>query len=81
MIVALPVLVLLTGVTGILLTTDSFWGSEAVDLLHGALVNVVLLFAAVHLVGVLVTSFRTRENLNSAMLTGKKRPPSDCDEG
>lgn len=80
MIIALLLLVTMTGVSGILLTTDAFWGSDSMDYLHGILANVALCFILLHLAGVLWTSFRTRENLVASMLTGKKRatPHGDC---
>ncbi|MFM0515538.1 cytochrome b/b6 domain-containing protein, partial [Paraburkholderia sp. RL17-373-BIF-A] len=73
MIIALLVLLTATGVTGWLLTTNTFWGSDALETLHGACANAVLVCVAVHVGGVLLASWRHRENLVSAMLTGRKR--------
>jgi len=73
MIIALLVLLTATGVTGWLLTTNAFWGSEALETLHEASANAVLVCVAVHVGGVLLASWRHRENLVSAMLTGRKR--------
>ena len=39
----------------------------------------VLVLAALHVAGVIVTSIRQRENLVAAMLHGRKRPPKDDD--
>jgi cytochrome b len=73
MIMALLMLLTATGVTGWLLTTNAFWGSEALETLHGACANAVLVCVVLHVGGVLLASWRHRENLVSAMLTGRKR--------
>ena len=73
MIIALLMLLTATGVTGWLLTTNAFWGSEALETLHGVCANAVLVCVALHVGGVLLASWRHRENLVSAMLTGRKR--------
>lgn len=77
MIVTLLIVVLMTGASGILLETEWFWGSEALDVLHGGLAGITALFVVMHVVGVVVTSVRTRENLGWAMLTGFKRSEGD----
>lgn len=61
--------------TGHLLTTDRFWGSEVMEEIHEILVSYLLISVAFHVAGVLVESFRTRVNLISAMVTGKKKLP------
>jgi cytochrome b len=73
MVVALIGMLGATAVTGYLMTTDAYWGSEAMEDVHGALANLTLAMAIVHVVGVLVASFEHRENLVKAMLTGRKR--------
>jgi len=59
--------------TGHFMTTDYFWGSEIMEDIHEALVTYLLVSVAVHVAGVLIESFRTRINLISAMVTGKKK--------
>lgn len=73
MVVALIGMLSATCITGYLMTTDAYWGSEAVEDVHGALANATLAMVFVHVLGVLVASFEHRENLVKAMLTGRKR--------
>jgi len=51
-----------------------FSGGE--EELHEVLANVILILVGLHLVGVVVDSILTRENLTLAMLTGRKHPPT-----
>lgn len=73
MIVALLGTVTGTGITGWLLTTDRFWGSEAMEAAHEALATAILFLVAFHVAGVIWESLRHRENLVRAMMTGRKR--------
>jgi len=73
MILALLAGVVAAGVSGALLTTDAFWGSDAAAAVHSLIVHGVLALVALHLVGVALASYRHRENLPRAMLTGVKR--------
>jgi cytochrome b len=50
-------------------------GSEAVEEAHEMLANLMLLLIAVHVGGVVMTSFRHKENLARSMVTGDKRAP------
>lgn len=68
-------MVALVGLTGWLYTTDRYWGVEWVEELHETLSNMLFLFVALHILGVVSTSVRHRENLPAAMLHGRKRPP------
>lgn len=73
MVVALLSLVALVGVTGWLYTTDRFWGVAWVEAVHSTLSDVLFLFVALHILGVVFTSIRHRENLPASMLHGRKR--------
>lgn len=73
MVIALIVMLAGTCVTGYLMTTDAYWGSEAMEEVHGALANATVALIVLHVLGVLVASFEHRENLVKAMVTGRKR--------
>jgi len=79
MIVALIVMIALTGLTGWLYTTDQFWGVKWMEELHEATANGLLLLIALHVCGVLVSSLAHRENLVRAMFSGRKRAPEPSD--
>jgi len=72
MVVALMSMVALVGFTGWLYTTDRFWGVPWVEELHETLSDVLFAFVALHILGVIFTSARHRENLVAAMLHGRK---------
>jgi cytochrome b len=59
--------------SGWLYTTDRFWGVEWVEDLHDGLTNLLIGLVALHLIGVVSSSFKNRENLAAAMLHGRKR--------
>jgi cytochrome b len=76
----LMILALLTAMaalclTGWLYTTDAFWGEEWVEETHEALANGLLALIGLHVLGVVVASYRHHENLLRAMITGRKRTP------
>jgi cytochrome b len=73
MIVILLASMMATAGTGWLLTTDTFWGSLAVQRVHSILAHGVLLLVLAHLGGVALASLRHRENLVRAMVIGDKR--------
>jgi len=67
-------LVLLLGVTGWMSRLDAFWGDDRIRDVHAWLADALLIAVAVHLSGIVAMSWRWRENLVAAMLTGRKRP-------
>ena len=75
MIVALIAMVAATDLTGWLYTTDRFWGVKWVEEVHEGMSNLLLTLIALHVAGVLIASWRHRENLVAAMIDGHKRPP------
>ena len=79
MVVVLLLTVTASGFTGWLFTTDRFWGEEWLEELHGAISNALLPLVALHLAGVIFTSWKHRENLVRAMFTGSKRDASGSD--
>ena len=73
MIVVLMLAMASTAVTGWLLTTDTFWGVVWMQHVHHYLAHGLLLLIGFHLVGVVLASYRHRENLVAAMISGRKR--------
>ena len=65
--------------TGWLYKTDRFWGDETVERIHVALAWTMLALVVLHVAGVALASFRHRENLVAAMLTGEKREAKEQD--
>jgi cytochrome b len=79
MIVALLATAALASLSGWLSVTDRFWGVEWVQEAHEVLGNALIALAALHVAGVVYTSWRQRENLAAAMVSGVKRPPEPGD--
>lgn len=75
MIVALLVAMLVIGISGHMMLTESFFGVAWVETLHATAVHATLILIVLHIAGVLVSSWLHRENLVLAMLTGRKRAP------
>ena len=69
----------LLGFTGWLYTTDMFWGYGWLANLHKCLGWALLALIALHVAGMLWTSWQHRENLVRAMVTGEKAPPAGDD--
>jgi cytochrome b len=79
MIVALILAMLSTAFTGWLLTTDAFWGVVWMQHVHHWLAHGLLLLVVFHLGGVVLASYRHRENLVAAMISGRKRATQSDD--
>lgn len=73
MVVGLWSCVAALGFTGWLYTTDLFWGYGWLAQLHAGLGWLLLIMIALHIAGVLFTSWEQRENLVTAMFSGNKR--------
>ena len=65
--------------TGWLYTTEWLWGYAWLEALHAALGWLVAALVVGHLSGVVMTSWRHRENLVGAMFSGAKRAPEGDD--
>jgi cytochrome b len=79
MVLAVMLTLTAVAVTGWLMTTDTFFGSERMEQLHEVLAEGVLVLVAVHVAGVIYTGWHQRENLVRAMLSGRKRAPAPGD--
>jgi cytochrome b len=79
MILALLATIVGLCISGWLLTTDAFWGSEAMEGIHEMLAYSALVLVALHIVGVAFASVRHHENLVRAMITGRKRMSGPAD--
>ncbi|MEX6506719.1 cytochrome b/b6 domain-containing protein [Jiella sp. M17.18] len=70
---ALMLLLALTAGSGFMMTLDAFWGVKWVKEVHAVCANSIMLLAGLHALAAIVESFRHRENLVGAMVTGRKR--------
>lgn len=73
MVVALLLLLAGISATGIMMTTDAYWGAEWLESLHEGLVYATVGLIGFHVSGVIFSSLAHRENLVKAMVTGRKR--------
>jgi cytochrome b len=73
MVVVLLIMAAITGFTGYAMKTDALWGEEWIEQLHEFCANGMIGLIALHVLGVIVSSYMHRENLVSAMITGKKQ--------
>ena len=81
MVVALLVALAAIAGSGIMMTTDAFWGVRWVREAHEIAVNVTLGLLVFHVLGVVLASIEHRENLVAAMFTGRKRASSEMSRG
>jgi cytochrome b len=79
MVVALLAAIAGIATTGIMMTTDAWWGVEWVEDVHEALAYATLGLIALHVGGVALASIEHRENLVRSMLTGRKRAAAPGD--
>jgi cytochrome b len=80
MVVALLTMTIAAGVTGWMMTTDAFFGVRWVEHLHALTAHTLLVMIGIHVGGVILASYRHRENLVFAMITGRKRRPEAHDQ-
>jgi cytochrome b len=75
MVIALLATLLVLCITGVMMTTDAFWGVQWVDNLHATASTFALILVGLHIGGVIFASIEHGENLVRAMITGMKRAP------
>ncbi|BCG82466.1 cytochrome b561 [Mesorhizobium sp. 113-3-3] len=68
-----------TALTGWLMTTDAYFGVSWVETAHSLSAHGLLVLVLFHIGGVALASFRHRENLVWAMITGRKRKAEPAD--
>lgn len=73
MVLLLLLAVMATAGTGWAMKTDALWGEEWIEELHEAFANGIIVLIALHVLGVIVSSYKHRENLVRAMITGRKQ--------
>ena len=81
MILALIAAMSATAGSGWMMTTDTYFGVDWVEGLHSLSSHGLLVLVVVHVGGVILASFRHKENLVRAMITGQKRAAGAGDVG
>jgi len=75
MVIMLLATLIVICISGVMMTTDAFWGVEWVDNLHASASTIALALIGLHVGGVIFASIEHGENLVRAMITGRKRTP------
>ena len=75
MVITLLATLLVICITGVMMTSDAYWGMEWVDNLHATASTFALVLVGLHIGGVIFAGIEHGENLVRAMITGKKRAP------
>jgi cytochrome b len=75
MVIALLVTIAVICISGVMMTTDAFWGVKWVDNLHAAASTFALILVGLHIGGVIYAGIEHGENLVRSMITGLKRGP------
>ncbi|MBX4927618.1 cytochrome b/b6 domain-containing protein [Rhizobium binae] len=72
MMLLLVALLAATALTGWMTTWDAFWGEKWLEQLHGTIANSIMVLVFIHAGAAVLESWRHRENLIWAMVTGRK---------
>ncbi|MGB7287828.1 MAG: cytochrome b/b6 domain-containing protein [Salaquimonas sp.] len=73
MVIALMLAIIAISISGYMMTTDMYWGTQWVEDVHEISVNGTLVLVGLHVAGVVLASFEHKENLVKSMFTGRKR--------
>ena len=73
MVLVLMAAMIATAGSGWMMTTDTYFGVDWVENLHSLFAHGLLALVLLHAGGVILASFRHRENLVAAMVSGQKR--------
>lgn len=73
MVLVLMAAMIATAGSGWMMTTDTYFGVDWVENLHSLFAHGLLALVLLHVGGVILASFRHRENLVAAMVSGQKR--------
>ena len=75
MVITLLATLMVLCISGVMMTTDAFWGVKWVNSLHAVASTIALVLVGLHVGGVIFASIEHGENLARAMITGWKRAP------